>query len=63
MSNRMKIKNPFAQIDRRQETKDQRVARQQTEDGSTPRTFGFYRCADRKFNMYADAFTGNIGNK
>jgi len=63
MSNRMKIKNPFAQIERRQQTKEKRVARQQTDDSTTPRTFGFYRGADRNFEMYADKFSGNIGNK
>tara|TARA_R100000315_G_C5198010_1_gene116093 strand:- start:100 stop:291 length:192 start_codon:yes stop_codon:yes gene_type:complete len=63
MSNRIKIKNPFAQIERRQQTKEKRVARQQADDSATPRTFGFYRGADRNFEMYADKFSGNIGNK
>ena len=63
MSNRMKIKNPFAQIERRQQTKEKRVARHQTDDSTTPSTFGFYRGVDRNFEMHSDKFSGNIGNK
>ena len=63
MSNKIKIKNPFIQIERREEIKKQKIARQQTDNCSTPRTFGIDRGADPRFEMYADKFTGNIGDK
>jgi len=63
MSNKIKIKNPFIEIERREEIKKQRISRQQTDDSATPRTFAFYRGADPRFEMYADKFTENVGNK
>jgi hypothetical protein len=56
MSNRIKIKNPFALIERREEIKRQKITRQQTDDQNIPRTFGFYASVDRHHQTYADKF-------
>ena len=60
MSNKIKIKNPFAVIAHKEDIKRQRRETKQTQNNQIPCTFGFYRGADPSFRACADRFPSNV---